>query len=131
MIDFSTLQALTVPEGVVTKIEKDGVVLWELPVGGSIVLEVKKITSNTYVGSTTYNGETFILLDIYPRSGGTVTVTYGGLTKTITDDGTAETPNAQQVFFGTFNGVTDEVETPDSGKLTIRGDCYAFGCSTF
>ena len=27
MIDFSTLQALTVPEGVVTKIEKDGVVL--------------------------------------------------------------------------------------------------------
>lgn len=127
MIDFSTLQALTVPEGVVTKIEKDGVVLWELPVGGSIVLEVKKITSNTYVGSTTYNGETFILLDIYPRSGGTVTVTYGDLTKTVVDDGTSEVPNAQEVFFGTYNGVTDEVETPDRGTLTIQGDCAAFG----
>lgn len=131
MIDFSTLQALTVPEGVVTKIESGGVVLWELQTTEPIVLEVKKITSNTYVGSTTYNGETFILLDIYPRSGGTVTVTYGDLTKTVVDDGTSEVPNAQEVFFGTYNGVTDEVETPDSGTLTIRGDCAAFGSGVF
>ena len=131
-IDFSTLQGLTIPEGVVTKItDASGRVLWALQTNEPIVLEVAKITSDTYAGETTYTGEEFILLDIYPKSGGKVTVTYGGLTKTITDDGTSETPNAQQVFFGTFNGVTDEVETPDSGKLTIRGDCYAFGCSTF
>lgn len=131
MIDFATLKGLTIPEGVVVKIESGGVVLWELQTGGTVVLEVAKITSNTYAGSTTYENEEFIALDIYPKSGGTVSLTYGGLTKTITDDGTSEEPNAQQVFFGTFNGVTDDVETPDSGKLTIRGDCYAFGCSTF
>ena len=131
MIDFSALKGLTIPEGVVTKIESGGVVLWELPVGGSIVLEVEKITSNTYAGETTYSNEKFILLNIYPRSGGTVTVTYGDLTKTVVDDGTSEVPNAQEVFFGTYNGVTDEVETPDRGTLTIQGDCAAFGSGVF
>jgi hypothetical protein len=127
MIDFATLKGLTVPEGVVVKIESGGVVMWELQTGGTVVLEVEKITATTYAGSTTYNNESFILLDIYPKSGGTVSVTYGGLTKTITDDGTSEEPNAQQVFFGTFNGVADEVETPVSGTLTIDGDYVAFG----
>lgn len=131
MIDFSTLKGLTVPEGVVTKIECGGVILWELQTSRPVVLEVAKITSNTYAGSTTYNNESFILVDIYPKSGGTVTVTYGGLSKTITDDGTSEEPNAQPVFFGTFNGVSDETETPDSGTLTIEGDFRAFGDSFF
>lgn len=127
MIDFATLKGLTVPEGVVVKIESGGVVLWELQTGGKVILEVAKITSNTYAGSTTYNSESFILLDIYPKSGGTVSVTYGGLTKTINDTSGAAEPNAQQVFFGTFNGVSDEVETPVSGTLTIDGDYVAFG----
>lgn len=131
MIDFATLKGLTVPEGVVVKIESGGVVLWELQTGGTVVLEVEKITSNTYAGSTTYENEEFIALDIYPKSGGTVSLTYGGLTKTITDDGTSEEPNAQQVFFGTFNGVSDEVETPVSGTLTIDGGYVAFGVSKF
>ena len=103
---------------------EDGIIL-------GTILEVEKITSDTYAGSTTYTGETFILLDIYPKTNGTVKVTYGGLTKTITDTSGAEEPNAQQVFFGTFNGVTDETETPESGTLTIEGDYYAFGCGAF
>lgn len=131
MIDFSTLQGLTIPEGVVTQIaDASGRVLWAVS-GGKVVLEVEKITADTYAGETTYTAEEFILLDIYPKTNGTVTVTYGGLTKTITDTSGAEEPNAQEVFFGTFNGVSDSMETPASGELTIEGDYYAFACGGF
>lgn len=92
-----------------------------------IILEVEKITSDTYAGETTYTGEEFILLDIYPKTNGTVNVTYGGLTKTIT----FSESNAQQVFFGTFNGVSDSVTTPDSGTLTIDGDWKYVTVGTF
>lgn len=130
-IDFATLQGLTIPEGVVTQItDASGNVLWSAG-GKDVILEVEKITSNTYAGGTTYENESFILLDIYPKTNGTVSVTYGGLTKTITDTSGAESPNAQQVFFGTFNGVSDSVATPTSGELTIDGDYYAFGCGIF
>lgn len=130
MIDFATLQGLTIPEGVVTKIESSGVVLWEMQ-NGRIVLEVEKYTSDTYAGETTYTGESFILLDIYPKTNGTVSVTYGGLTKTVTDTSGGEKPNAIPVFFGTFNGVSDNVETPASGTLTIDGDYYAVGVGKY
>lgn len=132
-IDFATLQGLTIPEGVVTQIEDAaGNVLWSSgKTSGNVILEVEKIVSDTYAGSTTYTGEEFILLDVYPKSGGTVNVTYGGLTKSITDDGTSEEPNAQQVFFGTFNGVSDSIVTPTSGTLTIEGDYAAFGIASF
>lgn len=130
-INFSTLQGLTIPEGVVTQIAKDGVVLWAVQNDKPIILEVEKFISNTYAGETTYNNEEFILLDIYPKTNGTVNVTYGGLTKTITDTSGAEEPNAQQVFFGTFNGVSDSVITPSSGTLTIEGDCDAFGIGAY
>lgn len=99
--------------------------------GGPVILEVEKIVSNTYANETTYTAEEFILLDIYPKTGGTVNVTYGGLTKTITDTSGAEKPNAQQVFFGTFNGVTDSVATPSRGTLTIEGDYNAFAVGSF
>lgn len=99
--------------------------------GGAVVLEVEKVTSDTYANETTYTAEEFILLDIYPKPYGTVNVTYGGLTKTITDTSGAEKPNAQRVFFGTFNGVTDAVATPASGELTIEGDYYTFGTTLF
>ncbi len=131
MIDFSTLQGLTIPEGVVTQItDASGRVLWAAG-GGKVILEVEKITSDTYAGETTYTGEQFILLDIYPTTNGTVNVTYGGLTKTITDTSGAEKPNAQRVYFGTFNGVSDSVATPASGELTIEGKYYALGCSVY
>lgn len=131
MIEFSTLQGLAIPEGVVTQIEKDGVVLWSAVKNVPVVLEVEKITSDTYAGETTYTGEEFILLDIYPKTNGTVNVTYGGLTKTITDTSGAEEPNAQEVFFGTFNGVSDSVATPANGQLTIEGDCDAFATGVY
>lgn len=96
-----------------------------------IIFEVEKKTSNTYASETTYNNESFILLDVYPKSGGTVNITYGGLTKTVVDDGTSAEPNAQEVFFGTFNGVTDDVATPSSGILTVTGDCRGIGITSF
>lgn len=130
-INFGTLQGLTIPEGVVTQIaDASGRVLWMLS-GSTVILEVEKITSDTYAGETTYTGEQFILLDIYPKTNGTVNVTYGGLTKTITDTSGAEEPNAQQVFFGTFNGVSDSMVTPTSGKLTIEGDCASFATGNY
>ena len=132
-MNFATLKGLTIPEGVVTQItDAQGRVIWAVQSGGKpVILEVEKITSDTYAGETTYTGEEFILLDIYPKTNGTVKVTYGGLTKTITDTSGAAEPNAQQVFFGTFNGVSDEVETPASGELVIEGDYRAFAIGEF
>lgn len=124
-------------DGVARKITKayvgvNGVAqLWWVAGGGDIVLEAKKISSSTYAGETSYSSEKFILLDIYPATNGTVSITYGGLTKTVTDTSGAAEPNAQQVFFGTFNGASDSVETPENGTLTIKGDCRGFGCGTY
>lgn len=131
MIDFTKLTGIEHDGKVVTQIEDSaGRVLWVVQSNEPIVLEVEKVISNTYAGETTYENEEFILLDIYPKTNGTVSVTYGGLTKTITDTSGADEPNAQRVFFGTFNGVTDEVATPTSGTLTIEGEYYAFGCGS-
>lgn len=131
-INFATLQGLTIPEGVVTQItDASGRVLWKLANDKPIILEVEKITSDTYAAETAYTGEQFILLDIYPKKNGTVTVTYGGLTKTITDTSGVEEPNAQKVFFGTFNGVSDSITTPASGELTIEGDYSNFACASY
>ena len=130
-MNFAALQGLTIPEGVVTQIaDASGRVLWKVS-GGNVVLQVEKITSDTYAGETTYTGEEFVLLDIYPKTNGTVKVTYGGLTKTISDTSGAEEPNAQQVYFGTLHGVSDSVETPTSGTLTIEGDYRGFGIGIY
>ena len=128
-IEFSTLQSLTIPEGVVTQItDAAGRVIWAVQNNEPVVLQVEKITSDTYAGETTYTGEEFILLDIYPKTANsTVDVTYGGLTKTLTFSGT----NAQQVFFGTFNGVSDSVTTPASGELVIEGDIDSFAVGSY
>ena len=123
-----------IPEGNVVQVAKDGIVLWQLLSATNeptVVLDIAKKTLDTYDGGTTYEGEEFVLLDIYPKKGGTVTVTYGGLTKTITDTSGAEEPNAQKVFFGTFNGVSDTTPTPSSGRLTIEGAYRGFGAGTW
>lgn len=130
-IDLSRVTGISDSRGVITEIRDSlGRVIWAVS-GGKAVLMVEKITSDTYAGETTYTGEQFILLDIYPKTNGTVKVTYGGLTKTITDTSGVAEPNAQQVFFGTFNGVSDSVATPASGELTIDGDCYGFAVGVF
>ena len=132
MINFATLQGLTIPEGVVTQIaDASGRVLWAVQTGhdcAPIVLEVEKKTLSTYSGGTSYTDESFILLDIYPQTANSeVNVTYGGVTKTIKFSGT----NAQSVFFGTFYGVADSVETPASGTLTIEGRYSGFACGAY
>lgn len=125
MIDFSALQGITIPEGNVTKIEAGGMVLWQVHGDGDIVLEVKKITDTVYTSEGTKE-ETFILLDVYGISGEEITVTYGGLTKTVKFSGFGE-----NVFFGTFRRESDEVETPASGTLVIKGNCTAVAVGNY
>lgn len=130
MIDFSLVKELVVADNPVKMIQThDGSIIWVMPEeeNQEITIKVEKIISNTVSGETTFENEKFLILDIYPKKNGTVTVTYGNYKKTITDISGAEYPNAQQVYFGTFNNVTDPVETPDSGILTIKGDCDGFG----
>ena len=128
-IDLSNVTELSDKYGVITQIaDASGRVIWAVKNDVPIVLGVEKITSNTYVGSTAYNNEQFILLSIYPKTASSiVNITYGNLTKTLTFSGT----NSQQVYFGTFNGVSDEVETPASGELTIEGDYAGFASGSF
>lgn len=110
---------------------KETKVKLNLLTSNAVVLQVKKNTISSDDGNTFYEDENVILLDIYPKTNGTVTITYEGLTKTITDSSGAEAPNAQQVFFGTFHGISDIIETPESGTLTIGGDYEAFAVGTY
>jgi hypothetical protein len=129
MINFATLQGLTIPEGEVTQIaDASGRVLWVVQSADvPIVLKVKTSYNDTYVGGTSRT-EKFLLLDIYPKtSNSVVNVTYGELTKTLTFSGT----DAQQVYFGTFGGVSDGVTTPDTGTLIIEGGCIGVGNGTY
>lgn len=132
--DFSKIAELSTARGKLVELKNSaGRVLWSAAVDypeGAAVLKVKKITSNTYAGETAYTNEKFILLDIYPKTNGTVTITYGGLTKTITDTSGAAEPNAQKVYFGTFHGISDGV-TIVSGTMIIEGDYRGFGISTY
>jgi hypothetical protein len=126
-MNFSNIKNLTIPEGSVAALSVNGIQLWAVG-SDKVILVVEKITSDTYAAETTYTGESFILLDIYPKNASSsVKVTYGGLTKNLTFSGT----NSQQVFFGTFNGVTDEIETPTSGMLVIEGGCDSFTCGVY
>lgn len=125
MIDFSTLRRLTIPDGRVKKIEAGGMVLWQEKVNDDIILEVKKITDTVYTAEGTKE-ETFILLSVYGISGEEITVTYGGLTKTVKFSGFGE-----NVFFGTFRRESDEVETPASGTLVIKGNCTAVAVGNY
>jgi hypothetical protein len=125
-MNFATLRSLAIPEGNVTQITIGGVTVWVS--SKPVKLQVKKITSDTYAGETTYTGEQFILLDIVPKAADSVVkVSYGGLTKTLTFSGT----NTMPVYFGTFNGASDSVSTPESGALTISGDYNGFSTGSF
>lgn len=128
MIDFSTLQGLEIAEGEVVQIEDSaGNVLWAVQSNEPVVLQVEKKSITSYAGETSYS-DNCVLLDIYPKkSDSEIKVTYGGLTKTLTFSGI----NAMQVYFGTFNGVSDSVATPASGTLTIEGACDSFACGVY
>lgn len=130
-IDFATLQALEIPEGVVAKIEdSSGRVLWSVR-GTKVVLAVKKWTDTTYAGETEREGEVFIAFDIYPNPYGVVKVTYNGHTKTISDTTGVSKPNAQTVYFGTLYGESDGVEILESATLTIEGGFKQFAVGSY
>lgn len=138
-IPLTAIEPLTITENGVYEVPKgvDGYNPVTVNVAGgsagdsAAVLNVIKITSGTSDGENTYANERFILLDIYPKTNGTVNITYGSLTKSITDTSGEVSPESQRVFFGTFNGVTDDVETPDSGILTIDGEYRCYGQSVY
>jgi hypothetical protein len=125
----------TIPDGNVVKVtDESGAVIWQLVTATDeppAIFEVAKQTATTYAGATKYTDEQFVLFDIFPKKGGTVKITYGGLTKTVKDTSLAEAPNAIQVFFGTFNGVSDSVATPASGRLTIEGAYRGYGIGAY
>ena len=132
MIDFSTLQGVTIPEGIVTQIvDSVGRVIWKPKINIPIILRVEKIIGHTHSGSQGYPDEQFLILDIYPKTNGTVTVTYGGLTKTIKDTSGAANPNAIQVVFGTLYGTVHDTTSPTSGELIIEGDYNYFDESSY
>ena len=126
-IDYSKVKGLSDHIGNIVKItDASGRVIWAA--SGKVILEVEKITDDTYVNDTVWYNDNFILLDIYPESANSVVkVTYGGLTKTLQFEGI----NAQQVYFGTYGGVSDSVTTPASGELTIEGDLIGFTCGAY
>ena len=133
-IDLSKATALSDQYGNIVQLELGGKVIWQLITATDeppAIFEVAKQTKTTYAGETKYENEQFILFDIYPKKGGTVQVTYGGLTKTVKDTSGAEIPNAVQVYFGTFNGVSDSVATPASGRLTIEGAYRGYGMGSY
>lgn len=131
-IDLSRVTGISDSRGVITEIKDSlGRVIWAASRVKPAILKVAKQTVTTMAGETTYENETFILLNIYPKKKGTVKVTYGGLTKTVTDTSGVDEPNAVQVFFGTFNGVSDNVTTPASGEVAIEGAYRGYGRGSY
>ena len=128
MIDFTKLTGIEHDGKAVVQIEDSaGRVLWAVQSDEPVVLQVEKQSITSYAGETSYS-DNCVLLDIYPKkSNSEIKVTYGGLTKTLTFSGI----NAMQVYFGTFNGVSDSVATPASGTLTIEGACDSFACGVY
>ena len=123
MITLSKVGELAIPHNgemcPVLKIESGGAVIWQHGSLLPISLEVEKVAGSTTVDGVTYKDERKILLNIRSFAGGSpVRVTYGGLTKEV-DFSTSE---FQDVFFGSHKGVSDEVETPESGTLIIEGN---------
>lgn len=131
-IDLSRVTGISDSRGVITEIKDSaGRVIWSAVRKKPAVLEVVKTAVSSSSGEASYTDESVILLDIYPAKNATVKVTYGGLTKTVKDTSGADEPNALQVYFGTFQGVSDSVTTPESGTLTIEGNYRGFGVGSY
>lgn len=130
MIDLSRVVGLSDSKGVIVQVtDENGKVLWVLNTNKPVYLQVKTMVSDTYVSSTSYTGEEFIRLNVYVKPEGTVNVTYGGVTKTVTNTSTTA-DSVSYVVFGTYGGVSYGA-VPSSGELVIEGDCVAFAESSF
>ena len=118
-----------IPEGNVVEVaDESGRVIWAVS-GGKVVLEVARFNVKEDARGNGSDGN-YISLAIYPKTNGTVKVTYGGLTKNIIDTSGVAEPNAQNVMFGALPYDSDD-GTPASGTLTIEGDVRAVGCGTY
>lgn len=96
------------------------------------VMEVHTDTRTNTDGVNKYADETCLLIDVYPCRGSEVSVTFGGVTKTVSGDiSTTNYDSAgKTVWFGTYLGQTDGV-TATSGTLTISGAYESYSESTY
>lgn len=86
------------------------------------IVNVTKQTLNTYISSSeSYTNDKYVAVKIATGTESgvtrTATITYGGITQTVTNKKTTE---AEIVRFGLYKGVDDG--TPDTGDMTISGD---------
>ena len=97
-----------------TSLEKiicNGVTVWE-KAAAETIFNVSKITSNVYVNSTTYNNCKFIGFNVTAGNSDAV-VTYGGITKTVTANSSAN------ITFGQYGADADD-GTADTGNITFK-----------
>ena len=91
MINFSTLQGLTVPKGVVTKIEKDGVVLWKL--------QTNKLVEDVAVGEyIAYSANGYSSWRVLFNNNGQLDLVSAGSVKDVTLSGNSGYCNAVQIL---------------------------------
>ena len=95
------------------------------------VLQVQKISmSSHYVDGVKYTSQSFLALNVAPSRGSTVSVTFDGVTKTLTGSlSTTKYDSASQfIVFGLY-GTVDDGTTATSGSLTISGayETYCLG----
>lgn len=86
-----------------------------------VVMQVLRENNRTYSNDTTYADDSFIGLTVTLATGNEATITYGGITKTLTATG--------NVTFGKYLGVDDE--TPTSGELRISGTYSYYDLMSF
>ena len=96
------------------------------------VMEVHTTTRTNTDGVNEYPDENCLFIDVYPCRGSEVSVTYGGITKTVVGDISTSSYDSPKktVWFGAYLGQTDGV-TATSGTLTISGAYESYSESTY
>lgn len=91
MIDFSTLQSLTIPEGVVTQIAVNGSTLWTLPIN----IAVKDIPVGSYIQ---YTANGYSSWRVMYNNSGQLDIVSTGSVKDVTLTGNSGYCNAVQIL---------------------------------
>ena len=96
------------------------------------IMEVHTEVRTNTDGVNEYADENCLFIDVYPCRGSEVSVTYGGITKTVVGDVSTSNYDSSKktVWFGTYLGQTDGV-TATSGTLTISGAYESYSESTY
>lgn len=127
MIDLSTMQSLSIPEGAVSQIEAGGRVIWSGV--DKVVLEVKKITAtiprtDVEIEGAIHRNNCVRIASVSTR-GSTAYLTYGGVTRKETNTSTFDRALCW-TYWGNYYSVPKDTQVPDSGVLTIEGDYIGF-----